>query len=166
MSAAEVIAALEAGGVSLYVESGHLRYRGPGGAYTPELRAAVGTHRGELVAFLTAAPKCPRCGSPGIRQGELLIDGKARYDCSRCGRLWYAEPADGVYDLVESAWYDAYPDITEPHYQAVVNADIQAHGYYTPSRRYREPAEDAVSVWINRGLADHDQARLTEGAWF
>lgn len=55
MSATAILDALTARGLTLYTQDGRLRYRGPSGAYTPELRAQVAEHRAALVKLLDPA---------------------------------------------------------------------------------------------------------------
>src|SRR5882672_2528057 len=52
MTVNELLDALAARGVELFVSGEQLRYRAPAGALTPELKQAVADHRGELLARL------------------------------------------------------------------------------------------------------------------
>jgi hypothetical protein len=59
MTPTEVLVACAEAGVSLSFEAGELRYRGPVGAYGPELRAAVAENRAALIALLSQALGVP-----------------------------------------------------------------------------------------------------------
>ena len=61
MTPEDLIAILRSRGVALVLEHGQLRFRGPGGAYTAELRSLVAEHRTALVALLAAG--MPRAGT-------------------------------------------------------------------------------------------------------
>ena len=55
MSATELLQALAAAGVTLFVEGDRLRYRAAPGTYSEDLRHAVAKHRAELLALLRPA---------------------------------------------------------------------------------------------------------------
>jgi hypothetical protein len=46
-------------GITLYLDGAALRYRGPRGALTPELRQVVAEHRADLIALLGKSSKSP-----------------------------------------------------------------------------------------------------------
>lgn len=55
---------------------------------------------------------------------------------------------DGAPSPVDSRiWTDVYPNLTDEDYDAVVSADIQRHGRYSPLRDYPEGAELPESIW-------------------
>jgi hypothetical protein len=56
---------LRAKGVTLALESDHIRYRAPRGAFTPELKERVKQHRTELMALLKAPADCTACRACG-----------------------------------------------------------------------------------------------------
>jgi hypothetical protein len=58
MTAADVVAALRERGVELFASDGRLRYRGPVGALSNDLRCAAVEYRAELLA-LVVAPTSP-----------------------------------------------------------------------------------------------------------
>jgi hypothetical protein len=58
MTAADVVAALRERGVELFGSEGRLRYRGPVGALSDDLRRAAAEYRAELLA-LVGAPMSP-----------------------------------------------------------------------------------------------------------
>lgn len=50
-------------------------------------------------------------------------------------------------------WWERFGDaLTDAHYDAVLEADCRRHGYYTPTRQYREPSEPLESIWQRSGL--------------
>lgn len=53
MSAIELLAAAEARGIHLFADGDEIKYRGPRGAMTPELRELLRAHRGEVFKILT-----------------------------------------------------------------------------------------------------------------
>lgn len=93
MTTTMVLETLSIAGVELFVKNGKLCFRAMEGAYTPELRALVDNHRGQLLAWLTTAP-CPRCRSTEWRDVSIHDGLSVRRDCAKCGRylsfpLWY-----------------------------------------------------------------------------
>jgi hypothetical protein len=73
VTAEALLVELERRGVVLHAEGGRLRYSGPPGAVTEDLRRLAAGCRGELLA-LVRRRSCPRCGRPW--------DGRGR--CWRC----------------------------------------------------------------------------------
>lgn len=57
------------------------------------------------------------------------------------------------------AWADAYSDLEDDRWQAVVDADIAAVGYYTPTRNYATPAETPEAIWARCGLLPRSSHR-------
>ena len=57
MSPSEVFDALAIAGVSLHLDAGRLKFSGPAGAYTAELRALVREHRAGIMAQLEREAK-------------------------------------------------------------------------------------------------------------
>lgn len=72
-------------GITLYLDSDGLRFRGRRGAMTPELREAVGMHRAEIIIALATCPSIPwfrRCHDAEellIRLHADLI--RIKYEC-------------------------------------------------------------------------------------
>ena len=64
MSVAELMADLGARGIELWLEGGRLRFRGPQGAMTPELRDRLGVEKERVIAHLEAAAAQSRVSLP------------------------------------------------------------------------------------------------------
>jgi hypothetical protein len=83
VTAEALLLELERRGLALEAAGEKLRYRGPAGAFTDELRQAAVACRAELLELLSR-PRCPRCGR--------RLDGRGRCwpclyrRCPRCGR--------------------------------------------------------------------------------
>ncbi len=74
MNTTTLLDLLRSRGITLFVEGDRLRYRGPAGALTDDLRQAVAQNREGLLASLRRGT-CPQCRRP--------LDEKRR--CWRCG---------------------------------------------------------------------------------
>ncbi|MDP8952502.1 MAG: hypothetical protein M3N18_09730 [Actinomycetota bacterium] len=66
MTPLELVEALAAKGVRLYVEEGALKYRGPKSALTPETLARLKAHKAEVIAHLRPAPEPPPVEPPKV----------------------------------------------------------------------------------------------------
>jgi Zinc finger found in FPG and IleRS len=100
-----------------------------------------------------AGLRCLRCGAPVERQGRYRTDdGRGRFWCSHCAKIWWlSPPADEVPRV--ATWDATYGvDLTEEHFQAVVEADLRRFGYHTPTRHYQKPAEPPATIWLEAGL--------------
>jgi hypothetical protein len=47
-----------------------------------------------------------------------------------------------------ATWDAAYgEELSEEHFQAVVEADLRRFGYHAPPRQYRTPAKPPAAIW-------------------
>lgn len=82
MNAAHVLAQARAAGLEVLIQNGRLASRGPA---TPELRAAIRAHKGELVALLSAVGVCGHCRRP-VTEREVVDIGHDVLLHKACGR--------------------------------------------------------------------------------
>ncbi|MFO1432620.1 MAG: amino acid adenylation domain-containing protein [Candidatus Competibacteraceae bacterium] len=74
MKVAQFIALLERQGIILWLDGEQLRYQAPEGAMTPALRAEIGEHKAEILAFLRQATQLPAAPiQPVARTGNLPL---------------------------------------------------------------------------------------------
>ena len=93
MTVDQLLGSLAQDKVALFLDGDHLRYRAPEGSLTPDMRAAIGEHRMEIIECLQAdrnigggARKCITCD----RQywvDEPPKNGRIRTTCSKCGQF-------------------------------------------------------------------------------
>ncbi len=88
--AREIVLAAQAVGIELWTEGGKLRFRGPKGALTPDLRDRLKNHKTELIEYLS------REGAPSaaaaLRTTIPRADRAARIPLSRSQlRLWFID---------------------------------------------------------------------------
>ena len=98
MTAAEVVRTLAAAGVELWREGDRLRFRAPSGALTAELRAMVGDHRAELLAFV---PVVGTGGEPfGLTAAEVAefrrLGAAVKVRAPKLGVFWLVPAYTGL----------------------------------------------------------------------
>ena len=104
MSSTELLNLLAANRITLFRDGGKLRFRGPKGACTSELRDLVAQHRDEIFCLLAGSivqpkpeelpPVACRCGSAAFDDVPIHGGCSTRRDCAQCGRFidyvkWY-----------------------------------------------------------------------------
>ena len=94
MSIDQLLTALAQHDVKLFLEGNRLRYRSPAGAFTPELRAAIGEHREEVIRRLARGGTSPNNGVAKcvFCDWRNWVDdpprgGSIRTKCRLCGRF-------------------------------------------------------------------------------
>jgi hypothetical protein len=93
MTVDELFGSLAQNKVALFLDGDRLRYRAPEGSLTPDMRAALGEHRAEIIRHLRASgnieggsEKCITCD----RQHWIDAapkDGRIRTTCGKCGHF-------------------------------------------------------------------------------
>jgi hypothetical protein len=88
LKAAELLAAARARGVDLWPDGNLLRFRGPRGAVTPDLREALQTHKPEVLSLLRGRgvrieqPSCSECGRTDWIASVVTISATSTRACS------------------------------------------------------------------------------------
>jgi amino acid adenylation domain-containing protein len=95
MSALQLLERLRAAGVRISVADGKLKLRGAADALTPELRAAAGTHKAELIRLLTPATGDSDLLGPADRSKPLPLS----YAQERLRFLDALEPGNSLYNM-------------------------------------------------------------------
>jgi len=103
MTVDALLVALASQDIVLSVAGERLLFDAPAGALTPELRASIAAHRGELVRRLSAPadrpiasppPKCSPHNDPRQWVDGAPIDGRIRTTCGTCGRFIGYRPTE------------------------------------------------------------------------
>lgn len=98
----ELVACLRKRGAAIWIDGNNLRMRAPEKVFTPEMDAAISTHKREIISLLqTEAPIgsgafCDRCGPTDYRDVPIHGGRSVRRDCLHCGRfidfpVWYGD---------------------------------------------------------------------------
>ena len=101
MTVDQLLAALAELRITLTVMGDQIKYRGPTGTLTPDLREAISQCREEIIARLTTPKngkirgevKCIHV-DPLLWIGEPSRNGRIRSTCPRCGRFVGYRPSD------------------------------------------------------------------------
>ncbi|GAA1880368.1 non-ribosomal peptide synthetase [Streptantibioticus ferralitis] len=123
MSPAELIAELRRGGVTLWEESGELRYRAPKGALTPQQRDALRSAKSVVIEHLRAesTPTAITPAPQAAHEPFPLTDVQAAYLLGRNDAFGYGGVACHVYLEVN------YPDLDPQRVEAAWNRLIERH---------------------------------------
>ncbi len=123
MSPAELIAELRRGGVTLWEESGELRFRAPKGALTPQQRDALKSAKSAVLEHLRAesSPTAITPAPHAAHEPFPLTDVQAAYLLGRNDAFGYGGVACHVYLEV------AYPDLDPQRVEAAWNQLVERH---------------------------------------